>query len=58
VEADAAERLYRLVDSAYEKRSIAVWSNLHPAGFDTLMSETLATATVDQLLHHAHLCQT
>ena len=56
--ADAAEGLYRLVDAAYEKRSIAISSNLHPAGFDELMPKTLATATVDRLLHHAHLCQT
>ncbi|MEX5712384.1 IS21-like element helper ATPase IstB [Parafrankia sp. FMc6] len=55
---DAAEGLYRLVDAAYEKRSIAVSSNLHPAGFDDIMPKTLATATVDRLLHHAHLCQT
>jgi DNA replication protein DnaC len=55
---DAAEGLYRLVDAAYEKRSIAVSSNLHPAGFDEIMPKTLATATVDRLLHHAHLCQT
>lgn len=55
---DAAEGLYRLVDAAYEKRSIAVSSNLHPAGFDELMPKTLATATVDRLLHHARLCQT
>ena len=33
-------------------------SNLHPPGFDELMPKTLATATVDRLLHHAHLCQT
>ena len=52
---DAAEGLYRLVDAAYEKRSIAVSSNLHPAGFDELMPKTLATATVDRLLHHAHV---
>jgi DNA replication protein DnaC len=58
VGADAAEGLYRLVDAAYEKRSIALSSNLHPAGFDELMPKTLATATVDRLLHHAHLCQT
>ena len=54
---DAAEGLYRLVDAAYEKRSIALSSNLHPAGFDELMPKTLATATVDRLLHHAHLCR-
>ena len=58
VGADAAEGLYRLVDASYEKRSIAISSNLHPAGFDELMPKTLATATVDRLLHHAHLCQT
>ena len=58
VAADAAEGLYRLVDAAYEKRSIAVSSNLHPAAFDELMPKTLATATVDRLLHHAHVCQT
>ena len=28
---DAAEGLYRLVDAAYERRSVAVSSNLHPA---------------------------
>src|SRR6476661_8197485 len=52
-----AEGLYRLVDAAYEKRSIAISSNLHPAAFDELMPKTLATATVDRLLHHAHLCR-
>jgi hypothetical protein len=55
---DAAEGLYLLVDAAYEKRSVAISSNLHPAGFDELMPKTLATATVDRLLHHAHICQT
>ena len=29
-----------------------------PTSFDELMPKTLATATVDRLLHHAHLCQT
>ena len=55
---DAAEGLYRIVDAGYEKRSIALSSNLHPSGFDELMPKTLATATVDRLLHHAHVCQT
>jgi DNA replication protein DnaC len=58
VATDAAEGLYRLVDAGYEKRSIAISSNLHPAAFDELMPKTLATATVDRLLHHAHVCQT
>ncbi len=55
---NAAEGLYRLLDAAYEKRSLAVSSNLHPSGFDELMPKTLATATVDRLLDHAHVCQT
>lgn len=55
---DAAEGFYRLVDAAYERRSLAVSSNLHPAGFDEIMPKTLATATVDRLLHHAHVVVT
>jgi DNA replication protein DnaC len=55
---DAAEAFYRIVDTAYERRSIAVTSNIHPSGFDTIMPKTLATATVDRLLHHAHLVTT
>jgi DNA replication protein DnaC len=58
VGADAAEGLYRLIDAAYERRSVAVSSNLHPSGFDEIMPKTIATATVDRLMHHAHLCQT
>jgi len=55
VTTDTAEALYRVVDAAYEKRSIALSSNLHPAGFDELMPKTIANATVDRLMHHAHL---
>jgi DNA replication protein DnaC len=55
---DAAEAFYRIVDTAYERRSIAVTSNIHPSGYDTIMPKTLATATVDRLLHHAHVITT
>ena len=58
VTADTAEALYRVVDAAYEKRSIALSSNLHPAGFDELMPKTIANATVDRLLLHAHIVMT
>lgn len=58
VSTDTAEALYRVVDAAYEKRSIALSSNLHPAGFDELMPKTIANATVDRLLHHAHIVLT
>lgn len=55
---EEAEALYRVVDAAYERRSVAVTSNLHPSGFDTIMPKGLATATVDRLLHHAHVIVT
>lgn len=55
---DEAEALYRLVDAAYEKRSLILTSNLHPARFDTIFPKGLATAAVDRLLHHAHVIVT
>ena len=55
---DTAEGFYRLVDAAYEKRSLAISSNVHPAGFDELMPKNLAGATVDRLMHHAHVVLT
>jgi hypothetical protein len=58
VAGETAEALYRVVDAAYEKRSIALSSNLHPAGFDELMPKTIANATVDRLMHHAHVVLT
>ena len=58
VATETAEALYRVVDAAYEKRSIALSSNLHPAGFDELMPKTIANATVDRLMHHAHVVLT
>ena len=58
VAADAAEALFRVVDAAYERRSLALTSNIHPSGFDELMPKTLAAATVDRLLHHAHVIVT
>src|SRR6266498_4904383 len=48
----AAEALYRLVDAAYERRSLIITSNLHPSGLDTIMPKTLATATVDNRSTH------
>jgi DNA replication protein DnaC len=50
----AAEAFY----ATYERRSLAVTSNIHPSGFDTIMPTTLATAAVDRLLHHAHVIVT
>jgi DNA replication protein DnaC len=50
-----AEALYRIADAPCEKRSIAITSNIHPSGFDTIMPKALASSTVDRLLHHAHI---
>jgi DNA replication protein DnaC len=55
VSQDAAEAFYRVIDAAYERRSLAITSNLHPSGFDTIMPKALATPAVDRLLHHAHV---
>jgi len=55
---DAAEAFYRVIDAAYEKRSVALTSNLHPSGFDTIMPKSLATPAVDRFLHHAHMVLT
>ena len=56
VTADTAEALYRVVDAAYETNAQSpLSSNLHPAGFDELMPKTIANATVDRLMHHAHV---
>ncbi len=56
--ASAGSPSYRLVDAAYEKRSLIVTSNLHPSRFDTSFPKGLATAAVDRLLHHAHVIVT
>ena len=55
---ETAEAFFRVVDAAYERRSIALSSNLHPSGFDELMPKSLANPTVDRLLHHAHAHET
>ena len=58
ITSDAAEGLYRLIDAAYERRSVAISSNLHPSGFDELMPRTITSALVDRLMHHAHVLVT
>jgi DNA replication protein DnaC len=47
-----------VVNAAYEKRSVAISSNLHPSALDQLMGRTIASALVDRLLHHAHVIVT
>lgn len=58
VPVEAAEALFRVIDAAYERRSVAISSNVHPGGFDQLLPATLATAAVDRFMHHAHLVVT
>ena len=55
---ETAEAFFRVIDAAYETKSIALSSNLHPAGFDELMPKAIANAAVDRLLHHAHVVLT
>jgi len=58
VPVEAAEALFRVIDAAYERRSVAISSNVHPVGFDQLLPAPLATAGVDRFIHHAHLVVT
>ncbi|QBI20236.1 ATP-binding protein [Egibacter rhizosphaerae] len=58
VPTEAAEALFRVIDAAYERRSIAISSNVHPGGFDELLPATIATAAVDRFMHHAHIVMT
>jgi DNA replication protein DnaC len=58
VPAEAAEALFRVIDAAYERRSVAISSNIHPGGFDQLLPATMATAAVDRFMHHAHVVVT
>jgi len=45
VSEEAAEGLYRLVDAAYERRSVAVSSILYPSGFGAAMGADIRTRT-------------
>jgi len=58
VPAEAAEALFRVIDAAYERRSVAISSNVHPGGFDEILPATIATAAVDRFTHHAHIVVT
>jgi len=54
---DATDGIIRVIDAAYERRSLAISGNLHPSSFGSIMPETLATATVDRQPHHARVVQ-
>ncbi len=70
IAAETAEALYRVVDAALREalhrlvlkpapRSTALGANLRAsAGSDELMPKTITNATVDRLMHHAHLVLT
>jgi DNA replication protein DnaC len=58
ITADAGEAFLRAIDAAYERRSIAMSSNVHPGGFDELLPGTVASPAVDRFMHHAHLVVT
>jgi DNA replication protein DnaC len=46
------------VGNGYERRSLALSTNLHPSGFDQLMDRSIAAPLVDRLLHHAEVVMT
>ena len=48
----------RLIGATYERRSVALSSNLHPSALDQIMEKSLSTALVDRLMHHAHVVVT
>ncbi|CVK21663.1 IS21-like element helper ATPase IstB [Sporomusa sphaeroides] len=53
---EAAELMFQLVCSRYEKGSIILTSNKFFSDWGELMSDTvIATALLDRLLHHAHV---
>ena len=45
VPAEAAEALFRVIDAAYGRRSVAISSYIRPGGFDELLAATIATST-------------
>lgn len=52
----ASDHIFQFIARAYEKRSVIVTSNLDFAEWGTLFANTsTATATLDRLLHHAHV---
>lgn len=56
--ADEANDLYELVRRRYEKKPIIVTSNRAKEEWDALFPEPLlASATMDRLLHHAHVIE-
>ena len=54
---DATEGMIRVIDAAYERRSLAISGHIHPSSFGSIMPETLATAAVDRQPHHARVVQ-
>jgi len=54
---DAGEGLYRLVDAAYEHRSVLLTSNVDPRDLATFMPD-IGPAIADRLLHHARVYAT
>ncbi|MCY3619793.1 MAG: IS21-like element helper ATPase IstB [Acidimicrobiaceae bacterium] len=57
--ADDANALFQVISQRYLKGSIILTTNRGvPSGFDELMPKTIANATVDRLLHHAHIVLT
>jgi DNA replication protein DnaC len=56
MDATASNHLFQVVAQAYERRSLIVTSNRSFQEWGSIFaSSTIATATLDRLLHHAHI---
>ncbi|MFE7620322.1 ATP-binding protein [Streptomyces sp. NPDC057496] len=56
---DAAEAFYRIIDAAYERRSIVVTSDIHPSEWDRSFGDRrLCAAIVDRITFRCSLIQT
>ncbi|HYF80715.1 MAG TPA: IS21-like element helper ATPase IstB [Symbiobacteriaceae bacterium] len=56
MDATASNHLFQVVAQAYERRSLIVTSNRSFQEWGSIFaSPTIATATLDRLLHHAHI---
>ncbi|MBW3551515.1 MAG: ATP-binding protein, partial [Proteobacteria bacterium] len=55
---EAAEALFRVIDAAYERRSVAISSNIHPRQVRTAAPGDDRHRCSRRFMHHAHLVVT
>jgi DNA replication protein DnaC len=56
VSRDGAQLLFQVVSACYEKRSMAITTNLEFGRWvNIFLDQTMTTALIDRLVHHSHL---